>query len=802
MTLSFEPWEAAEYVWLLVLLLAVSEWLSWSWSGRVGVRRKRFVMGGALLAAGTAAFVRWVLASDVRVMTGGVIALGGLAAVWARRSYASTTRPVGRRERVLLLCLRLAAVLAVIVILMRPVVRSVRVVEERGTVAMLLDSSRSMTIRDAPVGEDGAPRSRLEQLHALFRDNRVVLERIRRAADLRLFVFDTALRPTDDEVVSGKGASTALANAVRDAQRSIAAAGRRPVGVLVFSDGCDNASAADPLAVADELAGDGVALWAVGLGSELPAGESRGLVARWLNVPGRVGVLNRLPVRADILALGLSGRDVRVELWYDDEKVDAKVVRPGSPRELLSMEFEHVPSVSGPHKVTVRATVADREIERCVATISQFVFVTKGALRILYVDRPRYERAAIARALEPARELRLHKVELGRTGGAIANPLPRTRPEWFEFDAVILGELEPGLFEREQLEWLRGMVLDSGRGLLVIGSQRGLAGGAFAGTPLADVLPMDAASQGRVPGPLQIEPTAAGLRHPICRLAPTPDETKRLWSLLPKAPSACELVTPKPAAATLLATAAGQPVLLVQEVGAGRAAALALDSTWEWPLAIEEGREIHSRFWRQLVLWLANRPPSIWATTNRPRYSLPRLSSGAEEIVVDAGVVVPGGETVPRKIEVTGQVTGPKGSPQAPRPLHFIHRGDQFRARFETDREGEYAIEVKATIDGMAGEPARVAFMVESPDIEMEQPTANFELLRQMAGRTAASGGGFATAEHAGPLLERILAGRQTIRRTVSESSDLMARVRWPLFTIIVGLLVTEWLVRKRCGLP
>jgi hypothetical protein len=522
---------------------------------------------------------------------------------------------------------------------------------------------------------------------------------------------------------------------------------------------------------------------------------------RRLDMPARVAVLNRLPIRADILALGLADRDVRVELWHDDEKVDEKVVRPASPRELLSPEFSYVPPVSGLHRVTVRATAADLEPDRRTVAISQFVLVTKDALQILYVDRPRYERAAVARALEPAKELRLRKEELGRTGGAVANSLPRKRAEWLEFDAVILGDVEPALFEPEQLRSIRDMVLDSGRGLLAIASERGLGSGAFAGTTLADLLPMDASSRTKVPGTLKIAPTPAGLRHAICQLAPGPDETKRLWSLLPEAPSACRLDSPKPAAATLLTTAAGQPILLVQEAGAGRAAVLAIDSTWEWPLAINEGREIHGRFWRQLVMWLANRRPSVWVTTNQPRYSLPRLASRAEEIVVDAGVVVLGGGAEPRKTEVTGQVTGPKGSTEAPKPLSFTRKGEQFQARFEAARDGEYQVEVKATVDGVATEPARTAFLVESPDIEMEQPTANFELLRQMAGRTATCGGGFVTAENAGPFLERILAGRQTVRRTVSESSNLMERARWPLFAIIAGVLVIEWIIRKRRGL-
>ncbi|MBN1488911.1 MAG: hypothetical protein JXA69_03250, partial [Phycisphaerae bacterium] len=108
---------------------------------------------------------------------------------------------------------------------------------------------------------------------------------------------------------------------------------------------------------------------------------------------------------------------------------------------------------------------------------------------------------------------------------------------------------------------------------------------------------------------------------------------------------------------------------------------------------------------------------------------------------------------------------------------------------------------VRATADDVALEPARTAMVVESPDIEMVEAMANFELLRRMAARTGAAGGAFATAEHADTVLERILAGQHTVRRRVSQSENLADRARRPLLLFIVGTIVVEWVWRKRCGL-
>lgn len=806
-SLDFEPWDLAEYVWPLVALLLVVEWLRWVRWGSGPARTRRLVVGAAGLVA-AAAFLAWWHAAgpaspgvEPRAMptapTAGLAVLGALVLVWAGRTYRSTTRPLERRERILLLSLRCAAILGILFVLARPALRWTRVVEDRGTVALLADDSRSMIIRDVAL-RAGGPISRKEQLEGLLRDNRITIERIGRTRDLQTFAFDAALREAAPESIAGQGRATALAGAVREAVRRLSGEPRRVVGVLLLSDGGENFSNVDPFAVADELGRAGIALWAIGLGSELPAGQTRGLAARRLIVPPRVTVLNRFTCRGELLAMGLAGRDVRVELLFDDTVVEQKTVRPGGPRESLSVDFDCTPTVSGLHKLTVRATADALEPARRSVTMSQFVHVTKDYVEILYVDRPRYERAAIARALEPAREIRLTKTEVGKFRGVIRNRLPRTRDEWLTFDAVILGDVPSGAVYATQYEAIRALVTNAGRGFIFLPPESPPEGRVDVATVLADLLPIRPSPMVGALEAVRIEPTPAGLTHPICRLGDTPEQTKQLWSLVPPAPRIGLMGTPKPAAVTLLTGPAGQPVLVVQEAGRGRSAVLTIDSTWRWPFESERGREIHARFWRQLLLWLANRRPSVWVTTNQPRYQLARLVAGNERIVVRAAVEAFGESGGPGKVTMVGELKGPGALRQ---PLTLVLRGEHYEARPTVEKDGDYQIEVRATVDGVAAEPAQTAITIESPDIEMQEATANFELLRQMAARTEGAGGSFATAENAASLLERILAMEHTVRRRVTKTTNLTDHLRWPVFLLVVGVLAAEWFLRKRRGL-
>jgi len=794
--IEFEPWDLIDWLWPVVGLLVVVEWLLWVRRGRGRQRRRRAILGGALLIA--TALGLWALGLSSRGGNAGPVAcLAVLAAVWSLRAYASTTRPLERREKLLLLSLRAAAIGAILLVLARPVVRWTRFVEERGTIAVVLDDSRSMTVRDVAAGPNGPMLTRVEQLQRLLREQSVSFDRLARTRDLQTYLFDVQVREGRPEHVTGQGPFTALASAVREARVRAAGGGRRLVGILLMSDGGENFSDADPISIAGQLAQAGIPLWAVGLGSELPAGQTRRLVARRLDAPARVAVLNRLTVRAELLALGLGGQTVDVELFFDDQKVDGRSLTPQGPRELLSCELEHTPTVPGLHRITLRATAPDLDPDRRVVSLSQFVHVTKDFVHVLYIDRPRYERSAIARALEPAKDIRLTKVQAGLAASAAGRLLPRKREEWAAYDVILLGDMPRGGLYASQAEAIRDLVREHGHGLLMIGGRQGLGAGALADTPVADVLPVPASSGGKLPGPVTMVPTPSGLSHPICRFGGSPEETARLWASLPAAPEAFGLGEPKSAAAVLLATPSGRPILVVQEVGAGRSAVLAMDSTWQWPLQAERGPELHGRFWRQLILWLANRRPGVWVTTNQPRYELPRLAAGTEALIVRAGMVT-FGQTGPPRVELRGQIVEPGGSRQ---PLSFLRRADEYEARPDIRREGEYRIEVEATLDGIPVEPAQTAVVVESPDIEMQEATANFDLLRQMVGRTQACGGAFVTAEHAGRLFEQILATPHTVRRDLSYTTNLTDAARWPLLVMAAGALLAEWVLRKRRGL-
>ncbi|MEO0717236.1 MAG: hypothetical protein AAFY58_09655, partial [Planctomycetota bacterium] len=73
-------------------------------------------------------------------------------------------------------------------------------------------------------------------------------------------------------------------------------------------------------------------------------------------------------------------------------------------------------------------------------------------------------------------------------GAITISALPRSPEEWADFDVVVIGDVGPDVFSQQQLESLRDHIAVRGAGLLWIAGS-GATPGAWAGTPLADLLP-------------------------------------------------------------------------------------------------------------------------------------------------------------------------------------------------------------------------------------------------------------------------------------------------------------------------
>ena len=98
----------------------------------------------------------------------------------------------------------------------------------------------------------------------------------------------------------------------------------------------------------------------------------------------------------------------------------------------------------------------------------------------------------------------------------LAGGFPKTRDELFAYRGIILGSIEAGAFTGDQLRMIGEFVERRGGGLLMLGGARSFSEGGYAGTPVADALPV------------VLERVARSLDDlPVARLKVTPDARRR-----------------------------------------------------------------------------------------------------------------------------------------------------------------------------------------------------------------------------------------------------------------------------------
>jgi hypothetical protein len=367
------------------------------------------------------------------------------------------------------------------------------------------------------------------------------------------------------------------------------------------------------------------------------------------------------------------------------------------------------------------------------------------------------------------------------------------------------------------------LVEKHGRGLALLGGVRTLGAGQYRATALQNLFGVDLGAIGQWPGEIAFELTDAGRGHPITAPpathpqtggpqvdAPPANPVRPAFSILNSQLSipfagASRILIGSPTAEVLMRTDPGEPLLVVQELGKARTAVVAFDSTWQWPLAGEGGVETHRRFWRQLVFWLANQQADVWAAAERPRYRQALLRSGAERVTLLAGASGPGVET--EMVTLSGVLILPEAAREQAGDarnigLTWIRKDDRFEAAAPmVDAPGEYRVTVEARLGDRLLGRAETAFIVEVVDLELVEPLADLETLREMASATAGAGGEYAPLSELPALLERVRAAGRVTEVTRVRRARLVQDWAWHWLALFVALIATEWTLRRNWGL-
>ena len=728
-----------------------------------------------------------------------VIGLLALVAVTVAVFTYRRVQGISTGHRALLLSLRAAALLILVAALLRPTLVVASAVPQRNVLAILLDDSRSMALKDGGEG------TRAEQVERAFADSTALVRALADRFALRFYRFAADVRPASEAAgLRSAGTRTDLARALEGARQELA--GTPLAGIIVVTDGADNGGRdLEPAVLA--LRARKVPVHTVGVGLER---FPRDVAIERMALPARPLVGANLLVDVTLRLRGVGGEKLTLTAESDGRLVATEVITLPSREETMRVRLRLADLAPGTHRITVRAPVLPRETVSENNESHGIVQVRGGPDRVLYLEgEPRPELAFIRRAIATDSALQLvallrsaerKYLRLGvRDSMELSGGFPTRREELFAYRGIILGSIEASFFTPDQLRMLADFVNQRGGGLLALGGRAALAEGGFRGTPLAEVIPI---ALDRAPltaeGPaqeLRVRPTAAGLAQPALQLRATDTASARAWDSLPPLTIVNALGSLRPGATALLTGRAegettDRPVLATQRFGRGTATVFSPQDSWLWKMdaTIAVDDLTHITFWRQMVRALAEESPDRVELTVVPD----RVAPG-EPVEIRARVADEQYLDV-NDAAVTASVRTPSGR-VAEVPLEWaLTENGVYVGRFVAEESGVYSVgaESRRARDVVSGTP--VALLADDQGADVEQAELRAPLLQRISRET---GGKYYPLADADRLSDDVLYTESGV--TVREALDL-----WDMpivFLVLAALLGAEWAVRRARGL-
>ena len=731
-----------------------------------------------------------------------------ITGVWF--TYSKTTRPLSAGWKTFFTGLRSSVLILILFCLLRPVITTFQIAPQETYLGVLVDDSQSMSIRDLPGGQ-----SRQDAVQQrLFEDG--LLDELSEFFQIRIFRFDKEtqrIAGADGLGEAGTASSINQALAYVDDQLNGLPLG----GLILVTDGADN-SETDPLIAAQEFGARQIPVFTIGVGQEeIP--QDIGIV----DVSAAKTVLEGsvFNVQVAVNHQGYTGQEIEISIMDGDVVVVSKVVTLGSEGVSQRYDLELTPQRPELIVYDLRLELQSDEIIEENNSYSFLVDNTeKEALDILYIEgHPRNEYKFIRRAVAADNSIRL--VTYLQTGPekfyrqGIKSPtelsggFPEDRETLYQYEAIVLGDIEYDFFTADQLQMIEDFVAERGGGFLM----SGMVDEEFIGTPIADILPVTLVEENFLPNHLRggirrgTHPTGelyfprltnSGEFSPLLRLASDDSINMDLWRQLPELQGVYVTGRIKPGATVLIEHPLLQyqnqalPIVATQRYGSGRSVSIATASTWRWQMMMPSVDESHEILWRQLLRWLSvSAPERISIEYDRDFYNV-----GDE---VNIKVTVLNDEYEPDNDATLWMQTTDPLEQINDSPMEWdIEEDGVYRISFQAEEEGVYNLLVdiaSAAADADSSSSEKRAAFVVTPSL---REYTNAGLDRGLLTRIAElSGGSYSNLSDIATLADTIEFTPNAYSREVQ--IDLWDRP-WMLALLIL-LLCVDWVTRRIKGL-
>lgn len=724
--------------------------------------------------------------------------------------------------KTLLATLRSAVMLLLGVIFLNPAIVYVQSRSIQPTIVIARDASRSMGTTDAYAASRQTRTAVVNQL--LSPAHPEFLAAIEHKGRLAAFDFADEVHPVQlpaklEPTLGG----TNLASVIEQGLQT-----ERPAAIVLFSDGQHTAKE-DVLVSARQAGLRGVPIFTVGIGD-----SSRPRLERVARVFARSQAWQNEPFEIDAIVSfqGAESGTRRIELFeqpLNNENqptgpgkvvATAQVAVPDKGHGQSTVHFSR--SVSDPgryaYRVRLEPDTGNQEQPDRDAKSDPVNVLSRQSIRVLLVaGSPTWDYRLLQMLLTRDKTIDvscwLQSLDEGRgqEGKQPITHLPKTRAEMFAYDVILLLDPNPAELDTAWIELLSDFVSEHAGGLLFMAGTQ-YSGELFTNprtAAIAKLLPVkfgdlaaleivSLVSASQQAWPLHIVPANAD--HPVLRFYPEAEESLRLWQLLPGVLWSFPAAEAAPAALVLAEhndpalrnTHGPRPLIATGRFGSGNTLYLGFNGTWRWRSAGRQA-EFFDKFWIQAIRFLSEGRSQEsrrrgYVQTDRDHYEI------GERVTVSARLQDAAFEPLALP-EIEATVAAPDFAPEKVNMIAVTNQPGRYEATFTASRAGNGTFRVQ--LPGASAEAAAIetTFVVELPSQETNQTWLNRPLLMDLA---KLSGGQYFEVNELAQLAAAVPNRTETIEERTRPQPlwDVPA-----MLVLLVGLLSTEWLLRRRYNL-
>ena len=684
----------------------------------------------------------------------------------------------------------------ILVLLWKPAITVAELSSQQNIIAVVVDDSRSMAIAD----NNGKTREAV----ALAALQGGILAGLKKRFQTRVYRLGSSLTQVDDlQGIAPAEAATHIGDGLKKLADDTA---DLPVGaILLLSDGAENTAGLGGTGIGVDalqaLRNRRLPVHTIGFGREEPGHD---VEIEDVSLAPRASANARVATTISFIQHGYAGQQATLAVREGDTMLAEREITLAPDGRIQTEPLFFPVGAAGAESLTFAVEPLPGEENLSNNAVTRPILVSDAKRKILYIEgEPRWEYKFIRRAedddptVQLVSMLRTSENKIYRQGisdpSELAEGFPVRPEDLFGYAGIIIGSVAADYFTPLQQELLREYVDQRGGGILFLGGRASLSDGGWDTSNLSDLLPtfLPAGDQNFHRNPATVELTAEGFDSPITRLLDDPEKNAALWKKLTYLADYEDPGSPKPGATVLVEMHAGlrkMPLLITQHYGHGRTAIMATGGTWRWQMSEPLGDPSHDLFWQQLLRWLIAESPGPVAASMQAR------------LLMDDGQVQISAEVRDQQFQptanaqVSAHIAGPDGLNAMVDLTPSEDTPGLYQADWTAEKPGTYLAEVTADSASNAADPLGsdvLTFQRENGVAESFHTGQNRRLLEQLASET---GGRYWNPSDLKNLPRDISYSEAGISvRSTKQLWDMPI-----VFLLLLGLPITEWLLRRK----